>query len=78
MARKYRSGGIVTWGTGYPAARITRPASGQELVDESPFSARCRDIGANCGAIDVVTTALSAICFNEPRPCWALHHRKLR
>src|SRR5262245_37440641 len=37
---------------------LTRPASGQELVDESPFSARCRDMGANRSAVDVVMPAL--------------------
>ena len=34
------------------------PASGQELVDESPFSARCRDVRANRSAVDVVMSAL--------------------
>lgn len=32
----------------------TRPASGQEPVDESPFYPRCRYVGADGGAIDAV------------------------
>ncbi len=39
--------------TGEPA-----PASGQERVDESPFSARCRYVGADCGAVDAVVAAV--------------------
>ena len=36
----------------------TRPASAQERVDESPFSVRCRDVGADNGAVDAVVAAV--------------------
>jgi hypothetical protein len=49
------SEGVIGSGTSHPAQiSAPRPASGQELFDEPPFSARCRDMGANRGAIDAV------------------------
>ncbi len=35
-----------------------RPASGQERVDEPSFSPRCRDVGANGGAVDAIVATV--------------------